>query len=44
MFIANLNPNNDSRIGKCAGNLLNRSDVIIPRSDVIRPITTTIFG
>ena len=35
MFIANLNDNNDSLIGKFAWNRLNRSDVIRPRSDVI---------
>ena len=40
MFIANLNVNNDSRIGKFAGNRLNRFDVIRQRSDVI----TTIFS
>ena len=43
MFIANLNDNNDSPIGQFAGNRLNLSDIIIPRSYVIRLITT-MFG
>ena len=43
MFIVNLNENNDSLMGKFAGNCLKLTDVIRPRSDVIGPITT-LFG
>ena len=35
LFIANLNNNNDSQIGKHAGNRLSRSDVIRPNTKIL---------